>query len=101
MDFAFAASQKLVPLGHRLRPQTLADYVGQEQLVGKDKILQKMIEQGTVSSLIFWGPPGSGKTTLGRCVLRLIEPSRGQILLDGEDIRGLHGDRLLALRRPR
>ncbi len=44
------------------------------------------------------GESGSGKTTLGRCVLRLIEPSSGQILLDGEDIRGLHGDKLLALR---
>lgn len=44
------------------------------------------------------GESGSGKTTLGRCVLRLIEPSSGQILLDGEDIRGLHGDQLLALR---
>jgi oligopeptide/dipeptide ABC transporter ATP-binding protein len=44
------------------------------------------------------GESGSGKTTLGRCVLRLIEPSSGQILLDGEEIRGLRGDRLLALR---
>ncbi len=44
------------------------------------------------------GESGSGKTTLGRCVLRLIEPSRGQILLDGADIRGLRGDKLLALR---
>jgi oligopeptide/dipeptide ABC transporter ATP-binding protein len=44
------------------------------------------------------GESGSGKTTLGRCVLRLIEPSHGQILLDGEDVRGLRGDKLLALR---
>jgi oligopeptide/dipeptide ABC transporter ATP-binding protein len=44
------------------------------------------------------GESGSGKTTLGRCVLRLIEPTRGQILLDGKDIRGLKGQELLALR---
>ncbi len=44
------------------------------------------------------GESGSGKTTLGRCVLRLIEPSSGQILLDGENIRGLRGDKLFALR---
>ncbi len=44
------------------------------------------------------GESGSGKTTLGRCVLRLIKPSSGQILLDGENIRGLHGNKLLALR---
>lgn len=57
-------------LAHRLRPQTLDDYVGQEQLVGKDKILKKMIEQGTLSSMIFWGPPGSGKTTLAHLIAK-------------------------------
>ncbi len=51
-------------LAYNLRPQTLSEFVGQEHLVGKGKILQKMIETSTVSSMIFWGPPGSGKTTL-------------------------------------
>jgi len=51
-------------LAFRLRPQTLKEFFGQGHLVGKDKIIQKMIETGTVSSMIFWGPPGSGKTTL-------------------------------------
>lgn len=51
-------------LAFRLRPQTLTEYFGQRHLVGKDKIIQKMIDTGTVSSMIFWGPPGSGKTTL-------------------------------------
>lgn len=51
-------------LAYRLRPQTLKEFFGQGHLVGKDKIIQKMIETGTVSSMIFWGPPGSGKTTL-------------------------------------
>lgn len=51
-------------LAYRLRPQTLSEFVGQEHLVGKDKIISKMIAAKTVSSMIFWGPPGSGKTTL-------------------------------------
>ncbi|HWY78814.1 MAG TPA: replication-associated recombination protein A [Candidatus Sulfotelmatobacter sp.] len=55
-------------LAYRMRPQTLDDYAGQEQLVGKDKILRRMIEQGTLSSMIFWGPPGSGKTTLAHLI---------------------------------
>src|SRR6185369_587487 len=51
-------------LSYRLRPQSLNEFFGQGHLVGKDKIIQKMIETQTVSSMIFWGPPGSGKTTL-------------------------------------
>lgn len=51
-------------LAFRLRPQTLQEFFGQGHLVGKDKIIQKMISTQTVSSMIFWGPPGSGKTTL-------------------------------------
>ena len=51
-------------LAYRLRPEKLSEFVGQEELVGKDKILRKMLETQTLSSMIFWGPPGSGKTTL-------------------------------------
>jgi len=52
------------PLAERLRPKSLNDYIGQDHLVGKDAPLRKMIESGVVPSLIFWGPPGTGKTTL-------------------------------------
>jgi len=51
-------------LAYRLRPQKLEDFFGQEHLVGPDKILRKMIEGKTLFSMILWGPPGSGKTTL-------------------------------------
>ncbi|MEK7534666.1 MAG: replication-associated recombination protein A [Patescibacteria group bacterium] len=51
-------------LAYRLRPTTLDEFVGQEHLVSKDKIIRKMIEGKSFSSIIFWGPPGSGKTTL-------------------------------------
>lgn len=57
-------------LAYRLRPQTLDEYVGQEELIGHGKILRKMIEQGTLSSMLFWGPPGSGKTTLAYLIAK-------------------------------
>jgi putative ATPase len=69
-NLAYAASKKLVPLGYRMRPLSLDDYVGQVQLVGPNGIIRKMIENQTVSSMIFWGPPGSGKTTLAHLIAK-------------------------------
>jgi putative ATPase len=56
------------PLAERMRPQTLSDVVGQEQVVGEGKLINKLIAAGKPFSLIFWGPPGSGKTTLARII---------------------------------
>ena len=53
-----------IPLAEKLRPSTLSDYIGQTHLVGKDAILRKAIESDNIPSMIFWGPPGVGKTTL-------------------------------------
>jgi putative ATPase len=57
-------------LAYRMRPQTLDEFVGQEQLVGDNKLLRKMLETGTLTSMIFWGPPGSGKTTLAHLIAK-------------------------------
>src|SRR5476651_838530 len=54
----------LPPLAERMRPKTLDDYVGQKHLVGPGAVLRKAIESGSLPSMIFWGPPGVGKTTL-------------------------------------
>jgi len=56
------------PLAERMRPRNVADFVGQEHLLGEGKILRRMIENDALSSLIFWGPPGCGKTTLAHVI---------------------------------
>lgn len=58
------------PLADRMRPETLDEYVGQKQLVAKGNLLQKMIENDQITSMIFWGPPGVGKTTLAQIIAR-------------------------------
>jgi putative ATPase len=50
------------PLAERLRPNNFDDYVGQEHLIGKNSTLRNVIEKGIIPSMIFWGPPGVGKT---------------------------------------
>ena len=56
------------PLAYRMRPKTLEDYVGQEHILGKDKILYRTIMADRLSSIILWGPPGCGKTSLARVI---------------------------------
>src|SRR5579884_3719843 len=59
------------PLAARLRPRTLDDFVGQEHIIGPGRVLRTAIERDQLSSIIFWGPPGSGKTTLAEIIARM------------------------------
>src|SRR3989344_987657 len=62
---------KNAPLADRMRPESLEEFVGQEELIGEGKLLRQAIEGDAVPSMILWGPPGSGKTTLGNIIAKL------------------------------
>ncbi|HOR42390.1 MAG TPA: replication-associated recombination protein A [Atribacterota bacterium] len=63
--------KKLAPLADRMRPKSLDDFVGQEKIIGKGKPLRLAIERDRLQSVIFWGPPGSGKTTLAMIIAEM------------------------------
>lgn len=60
-----------IPLADRMRPEKLGDFLGQEEILGKGKLLRKAIEADKLPSIIFWGPPGSGKTTLAFIIAKI------------------------------
>lgn len=69
MDDLFSAGMdRLAPLADRMRPRTLAEFIGQSQIVGEGKLLRRAIEADRLTSSIFWGPPGTGKTTLASII---------------------------------
>lgn len=71
--------QANAPLAERLRPETLEEFVGQEELIGAGRMLRNLISNDEVPSMIFWGPPGSGKTTLARIIAKVTKSEFIQI----------------------
>ncbi|MCR5385486.1 MAG: AAA family ATPase, partial [Treponema sp.] len=69
MDELFSSSTLLKePLAARMRPQNLDEYIGQDHIVGRGRLLRRAIAADQLTSVIFYGPPGSGKTTLARVI---------------------------------
>ena len=62
-----------IPLAERLRPTSLDDYIGQKHIIGENAVLRRAIESGRVPSMIFWGPPGVGKTTLAYIISKQVK----------------------------
>lgn len=80
------------PLAYRMRPTTLEDYIGQQALVGSGKPLRRMAESGVIRSMILWGPPGVGKTTLAEILARACEAyleTLSAVMAGVKDIRGV------------
>ena len=69
----FDNRSETTPLADRMRPETLDDYCGQSHLIGEGKVLRRMIDRDEVQSMIFWGPPGVGKTTLAHIIAKATE----------------------------
>lgn len=68
MQHNIISSTTNMPLAARMRPNNLDDFIGQKKIVGKEKPIRKLIKSDQLVSMIFWGPPGSGKTTLARII---------------------------------
>ena len=73
-----------VPLAERMRPQTLAEVVGQDEIIGDGKILTEIVRKQEPVNIIFWGPPGTGKTTLARIIAKEFEADFIEISLSFE-----------------
>ncbi len=107
-DRANSALAKVAPLAERMRPTSLAGFVGQDHILGPNKPLRKLIESGNLTSIILWGPPGSGKTTLARIVAKYtksyyvqfsavtsgVEDVR-RVIRESKDRLKLHGQRTI------
>jgi putative ATPase len=72
-------SKGFIPLAERMRPEKIDDFLGQGEIAGEGKILRRVIEKDEVPSMIFWGPPGTGKTTLARIIAKMTKAAFAQL----------------------
>jgi putative ATPase len=87
-----SATAAHAPLAARMRPKSLAEFVGQEHLVGERGALRRMIERGHLASMLLWGPPGSGKTTLARVLAQEVDApfaTLSAVMSGVADVRGV------------
>ena len=100
--------EKESPLAARLRPTTLDEVVGQEHIIGKDKLLYRAIKADKLSSILFYGPPGTGKTTLAKVIanttsaefLQMNATSAGkkdmeEVVAKAKELQGMYGKRTI------
>jgi putative ATPase len=111
--FAHARKEQIereAPLAARIRPRSLEDFVGQDEIVGPGRLLRRAIEVDQLSSMIFWGPPGCGKTTLAMIIAQTTEsrfetisavlagvPELRRLIKEAKDERELYGRRTILL----
>ena len=109
--FAYGVQQQLkkeAPLADRMRPETLAEFIGQQDVVGEGSVLRGLIDQDQVPSMILWGPPGTGKTTLSRLIAKMTQSrfvslsavasgiaELRQVIAESEERLGMHNTRTI------
>ena len=80
---------KSIPLAERMRPETIEGFLGQEKIFGEGSFLRRAIDEDKVPSLIFWGPPGSGKTTLALLIAQSTQAEFFQLSAVGSGVKDL------------